>query len=163
MGGMFRQRFGRDNLHGLVCSAGVNSDGAKLQQSSSAGENCTENANFVFRVNFTSHALLVLLLLDDLRASGTKRYPSQIVTVSSHMNCFCPPDIQWQSIAADPTASTYSASKLALLLFAGALHHREAENNLRCTVVNPGAVASQIWRNSPALVQWMSETLFLTP
>ena len=155
----FHERFGRDNLHGLVCSAGVNSAGAKLQGSI----RFRDNVNFVFRVNFTSHALLALLLLDDLRASATKLCPSKIVAVSSHMHCFCPPDTQWRSVAADPAASAYSESKLALLLFASALHHREAANHVQCTVVNPGAVASQIWRNSSALIQWLSEALFLTP
>jgi retinol dehydrogenase-12 len=161
----FHERFGQSNLHGLVCSAGVNSAGAKLQQEASfpGDDNGSENANFVFRVNFTSHALLAFLLLDDLRACGTELNPSQIVTVSSHMHCFCPPNIPWQSLAADPSASAYSASKLALLLLASALHRREATNNIQCTAVNPGAVASQIWRNSPALIQWVSDALFLSP
>jgi NAD(P)-dependent dehydrogenase (short-subunit alcohol dehydrogenase family) len=125
--------------------------------------NDDKHSNFVFRVNFTSHALLTFLLLDDLRASGSEMAPSQIVTVSSHMHCFCPPNIPWQSLAADPSASSYSASKLALLLFASALHCREATNNIRCTAVNPGAVASQIWRNSTSLIQRVSDAFFLSP
>ena len=161
----FHDFFGRGNLHGLVCSAGMNSDGAKLQSTvtDDRGSHASgANGNLVFRVNFTSHALLAFLLLDDLRASGSKQDPSHIVTVSSHMHCFCGSNIEWQSLASDPNASAYSQSKLALLLFARALHRREGPNVV-CTSVNPGAVASQIWRNSASLIQVAAKWLFLSP
>ncbi len=162
----FHARFGRANLHGLVCSAGINSGGAKLQSANSSTRSSrAKHANLVFRVNYTSHFLLVRRLLDDLRRSGTADRPSRLVVLSSVMHTSIAPSAEpaWENLAGAAAAAAYSPSKLALHMLATFVDEHEAPHHVRGVAVNPGAVNSDIWRGSSGLTAWAASTFFLTP
>ena len=131
----FHERFGRDNLHGLVCSAGVNSAGAKLQQGGSAEDSIRfrDNVNFVFRVNFTSHALLALLLLDDFA-------PARPNLSQQNRRCLLPYALllpaRYPMRRLQQTQQPAHRESNWRCCCSPALHHREAANHVQCTVVN---------------------------
>lgn len=148
----FQQRHAR--LDAIVCSAGINSD--------SGGPDAD-----VFFVNFTAHFLLVTLLMDLLRKTGTPTSPSRVITLSSAMHVTIPslrdaagngPTVRWDDAS---SLSSYSMSKLGLHLLAN--HITSNGSSIVVGVaVNPGAVNSSIWRGSNSIVQWIARHVFLT-
>ena len=57
--------------------------------------------------------------------------------------------------------NSYSASKLAALLFTIQLNKRYSEKGLRSIAVNPGAVNSDIWRNYPRWLVTIFSKIYL--
>ena len=66
----------------LVCSAGVNSDGARLQERTDE----TAAHNMTLQVNFLGHFLLIHRLLKCLHDSSSPKSTSRIVCLSSVMH-----------------------------------------------------------------------------
>ncbi|WP_322749932.1 MULTISPECIES: SDR family oxidoreductase [unclassified Frankia] len=125
-------------LHGLINNAGV------------AGHQGITRDGFelAFGVNHLGHFLLTTAVLDCLVASA----PARVVTVSS--------DGHYRAKGIDftmlrkPTHSItgfpeYAVSKLCNVLFTQELGRRLAGRGVTTYAVNPGAVASDIWRRVP--------------
>ena len=145
----------------LVCSAGVNSGGARLQQR-------TDGAaahNMTFQVNFLGHFLLIHRLLKCLHNSASFQFTSRIVCLSSVMHHTVPSsaEIDWRRLASSSEAPAYSQSKLALHMLAYELNRRLRSRRIFCVPVNPGAVNSSIWRGSSDCVKAVARWAFLTP
>ena len=142
-----------ESIDVLVNNAGLNTDGkcGKL--------------NLIFQANFLGHFALTKALLDKLKDGG------RVVNLSSVMHHFAgskEKDEQWwrsMSLFQDPKLpETYSASKLAALLFSLELNRRySSSHKIRSVAVNPGAVASDIWRSKPRWLRWIYRRLYLTP
>lgn len=101
-----------------------------------------------FGVNHVGHFLLTTLLLDRLVASG----PSRIVNVSSG-NHFNASGIDFEAVRR-PTRTfiglkEYDVSKLANVLFTRGLVERLDEAKVSVFSVNPGPVATDVWRRMP--------------
>lgn len=115
-----------------------------------------------FGVNHLGHFAFTLPLLDRLRASA----PARIVHVASR-NHFSAPGIDWDAVRR-PTASftglpEYGVSKLANVLFSAELARRLAGSGVTSYAVNPGRVASQIWKRIPWPIRPLFERTMLTP
>ncbi len=132
-------------LHVLVNNAGVGgqrgitADGFELH----------------FGVNHLGHFLLTNLLLDRLKASA----PARIVHVASGSH-YKARRIDWDAVE-KTTASVsgfpeYTVSKLANVLFNAELARRLEGSGVTTYAVNPGRVASNIWKRMP----WPIRPLF---
>lgn len=114
-----------------------------------------------FGVNHLGHYLFTRLLLDRLRQSR----PSRVVVVASRNHTFVD-GIDWQAVT-EPTASTtglheYGVSKLANVLFAKELARRVEGQGVTTYSLNPGRVASDVWRRIPRPVAWLMKMTMLT-
>lgn len=103
-----------------------------------------------FGVNHLGHYLLTRLLLPRLLES----VPSRVVVVASRNHLRAKDGIDYDAVTR-PTATRvglheYDVSKLANVLFAKELARRYADEGLHAYALNPGAVASDVWRRIPA-------------
>lgn len=113
-----------------------------------------------FGVNHLSHFLLTNLLLDCLKASA----PSRIISVSSMLH-------KKGELALDAVRGyekysgqvAYNNSKLCNVLFAVELAKRLAGTGVTSNVLHPGAVATDIVRDTPWLVRKIIGLIFISP
>jgi NAD(P)-dependent dehydrogenase (short-subunit alcohol dehydrogenase family) len=101
-----------------------------------------------FGINHVGHFLLTSLLLDRLASSG----PARIVNVSSG-NHFNAKAIDFDAVR-QPTRTfvglrEYDVSKLANVLFTKSLVARVDPERVSVFTVNPGPVATDVWRRMP--------------
>ena len=101
-----------------------------------------------FGVNHVGHFLLTTLLTDHIAASG----PARIVNVSSG-NHFLATGIDFDAVR-KPTRTfiglkEYNVSKLANVLFSSELVKRLDPAKVTVFSVNPGPVATDVWRRMP--------------
>ena len=116
-----------------------------------------------FQTNFLGHFVLTQELLPLL----LKAKKGRIVNLASVMHHYCRDaevhDYEyWKSCARydSESASTYSSSKLAALLFTVAL--RQQYPQLSSIAINPGCVNSDIWRGFPWFIIPIFRAIFLT-
>jgi NAD(P)-dependent dehydrogenase (short-subunit alcohol dehydrogenase family) len=95
----------------------------------------------IFGTNFVGPFTLTLLLMDLLKASTAGR----IVNLSSVLHRFASRDVI-RAASGEDESDGYGASKLAMILFTRELRRRLAGTRVVATAVNPGVVASDIWR-----------------
>ena len=113
-----------------------------------------------FGVNHLSHFLLTNLLLDCLKASA----PSRIISVSSMLH-------KKGELALDTVRGyekysgqvAYNNSKLCNVMFAVELAKRLAGTGVTSNVLHPGAVATDIVRDTPWLVRKIIGLIFISP
>lgn len=129
-------------LHLLINNAGV-----------AGGHGLTASGfELAFGTNHLGHFLLTELLRPRLIESA----PARIITVSSRAH-YRAPAIDWAALQ-QPTQSTtglpeYSVSKLANILFTTELARQLAGSGVTCHALHPGVIASEIWREVPALLR----------
>jgi NAD(P)-dependent dehydrogenase (short-subunit alcohol dehydrogenase family) len=127
-------------LHVLINNAGLAGE---------RGQQTVDGFELTFGVNHLGHFLLTTLLLDRIAASA----PARIVNVSSS-NHFNAKGIDWDALQ-EPTRTRiglheYDVSKLCNVLFTQQLASRFDPATIAALAVNPGPVASDIWRRMPA-------------
>lgn len=101
-----------------------------------------------FGTNHLGHFLFTLLLLDKLRESA----PARIVMVASRSH-YAAKGIDFDAVR-KPTRTTtglheYEVSKLANVIFAAELGRRLLGSGVTSYSLNPGRIASDIWRRIP--------------
>ncbi|CAB9524026.1 Short-chain dehydrogenase TIC 32, chloroplastic [Seminavis robusta] len=166
-----------DTLDILICNAGVNSSVVE-------GNRTVDDLELIFQCNVLGHFLLIQLLLDLFpKESG------RIVTLSSVAHHLVPStasfdESYWRQLAEgsagaipvpylgaliEDSVQTYPPSKLAALLLAVELNRRFYDSGddkntrqIRAFAVNPGAVASNIWRSFPWIAQMVMQRIFLS-
>jgi NAD(P)-dependent dehydrogenase (short-subunit alcohol dehydrogenase family) len=148
-----RERYQTVNV--LINNAGLNTSGKS-----------SDNLDLLFQSNFLGHFLLTNLLLDTLKGGG-----GGVVNLSSVMHHFAGPQPKdhkfWRYIASyspNVPPESYAASKLAMLYFSQELNRRFGEShNLQSISVNPGSVASDIWRGFPGWLKTIFRYVYLSP
>jgi len=143
-----------DKIHLLVNNAGLNTSGPSEQ-----------GLDLCFQTNFLGHFLLTKNLMGLLLNAKTPR----VVNLSSVMHHFCQADkhdeAYWRQNALFGNEmsqeNSYSASKLAALLFTIELNKRYRSQGLRSIAVNPGAVNSDIWRSYPRWIVAVFQRIYL--
>lgn len=162
----FQQRFRTLNV--LVCNAGINSIGVD------AASNTADGYAGIMATNYLGHFLLVQLLLPSIRnaadQSSDAPRPCRIVCLSSVTHRLCTrPD--WSSALTKGSPDSYKLSKLAMHMLAYELQRQFASqgiaDRIAAIAVNPGGVASDIWRRLPPWLSCVATPLmrciFLTP
>lgn len=101
----------------------------------------------IFQVNYLSHFLLTLLLLEKMKKSA----PSRIINVSSMAHEEMNADLQLDDFKLskenfDPF-QRYAQSKLAQVVFTKELSRRLEGTGVTVYALHPGVVSSDIWRN----------------
>ena len=139
----------------LVNNAVMNGDSNNIDLNKQNNDQTKDGSfDLTFKVNFLSHFLLTNLLLPNLLHNKTF---SRVVNLSSVTHHFSPPYTNnWHDAGRlrDPiTTTSYMSSKLAMTLFTQGLNFRYGADSLRSIAVNPGAVNSDIWRNSPDFIR----------
>lgn len=92
-----------------------------------------------YQMNYLSHFLLTLLLLEKLMESA----PSRIINVSSIMHSFANAKLKFENFAKYPKSEynpskAYNQSKLAQVLFTKELsHHLKGKKELACKILSP--------------------------
>ena len=120
-----------DRLHVLVNNAGLIM-GKKMIT--------VDNLETTFEVNYLSHFLLTMLLLDTLKVSA----PSRIVNVSSSASLSGHIDFDdLQEKKGYSAMKSYSQSKLAQVLFTYELSRRLAGTGVTVNAVHPGVVRTR--------------------
>lgn len=94
-------------------------------------------------VNYLGHYVLTRLLEDSLVAGA----PSRVVNVSSIMSRYARLS-KPEKFLKEFDCGKYSATKLANILFSFELQRRWQGKGIQACAVDPGAVSSDIWRNS---------------
>lgn len=105
-----------------------------------------------FASNYLGHFLLTNLLLEKLKASA----PSRIVNVSSLVHKYGiidKNDLQFEKAFTEGAA--YSNSKLANILFSRELAKRLEGTGVTCNSLHPGAIRTELGRNSPLFFNFM--------
>jgi NAD(P)-dependent dehydrogenase (short-subunit alcohol dehydrogenase family) len=101
-----------------------------------------------FGTNHLGHFLFTLLLLDHLRAQA----PARIVMVASRSH-YAAKGIDFDAVRKRTRSTTglheYEVSKLANVLFAAELARRLEGSGVTTYSLNPGRIASDIWRRIP--------------
>ena len=169
----FREKY--ETLDILICNAGVNN---------TTEGRTTDGLELIFQSNVLGHFLLTKSIFDLFPDNGDGR----IVTLSSVAHHFVDSNAAldekyWKSLAKLDTSKSsvlpsyfrsvfedcmqsYPPSKLATLLFALALNQKfgseKSKKQVRAISVNPGAVASDIWRSFPAITQPFIQRIFLS-
>ncbi len=115
------------DIDGLINNAGV------IQPFVTVGDLDSDTVNWVMEVNFFGPVNLTRLFLNDLKL----RPEAHILNVSS-MGGFFP----------FPGQTMYGASKAALKLFTEGLYAEAIGTDLKVTIVFPGAIATDIIKNS---------------
>jgi len=149
-----------DCIDVLINNAGLNTSGRS-----------EHGLDLCYQSNFLGHFLLTEQLMDRLLQNGGGR----VVNLSSVMHHFADgkeaPQHQphsyeyWKYVAQyndERTQSAYTPSKLAALLFTLELNRRYGEQGLRSIAVNPGAVNSNIWRNTNPWLVKLFRLVYLT-
>lgn len=144
----------------LINNAGLNTSGQSER-----------GLDLLFQSNFLGHFLLTEQLMDRLLEGDGGR----VVNLSSVMHHYAdgweaaphqPHSYEyWKHIAqynAERTQSSYTPSKLAALLFTLELNRRYGDRGLRSIAVNPGAVNSDIWRNTNKWLVKLFGLIYLT-
>ena len=168
----FRKTYTHLNI--LVNNAGINSTGKSI-----------DGMDLCFQTNFVGHYLLTRLLINpllkakNLYQSGDDVEAGRVVNLSSVTHHFSgcnelrnkeqytnrskKHDYAWWKAASIPDASnnTYKESKLAALVFTRALNERFGAEGLRAVAVNPGSVASDIWRHYPEHVRKLFKLIYI--
>jgi retinol dehydrogenase 12 len=118
-----------------------------------------------FGVNHVGHFLLTNLLLECLTASA----PARVVTVASRSH-YRARTIDFEVIrkrtATRSGMAEYGVSKLANVLFSAELARRiEAKGikGLTTYSLHPGVVATDIWREGPAILRMLMKLVLLSP
>lgn len=137
-------------LHVLVNNAGMNYVGEPWYTPSGIGGVC--------QVNYLGPYLLTRLLEDQLIHSA----PARVVNLSSVTHRFGSIGDPGTFLTSWAQGSRYQNSKLANALFAFELHRRLAPFGVTSCAVDPGSVASSIWRDSlfsqppiKTLIKWL--------
>ena len=153
----------------LINNAGINTSGKS-----------NDNLDMLFQSNFLGHFLLTNLLIDNLKSDENRDNGGRggrIINLSSVMHHFSGQTHKgdtnfWKLMATYTDAdeqqqkpeSNYAASKLAMILFSQELNHRYGKScRLNSIAVNPGSVASDIWRSYPSFVQAVFRCIYLSP
>ncbi|KAM6446374.1 polyprenol dehydrogenase isoform 2-T2 [Liasis olivaceus] len=118
-------------------------------------------------VNYLGHFLLINLLLDTLKQSGTHSHNARIVTVSS--SAHYAGELRLHDLQSSCLYSPYRAyaqSKLALVLFSYRLQHLLTleGSHVTATAVDPGLVNTDLYKNvcwALKIVKWMIGWLLL--
>lgn len=143
-----------DRLDALVNNAGMNSTGFTPEQRVSA-----DGLAITFQSNFLGHFFLTNLLLPLLKATAlvpgsSGGPPVRVVNLSSVTHRLVKKRPDWGRAIAKDAGSGYALSKLAATLHAFELQRRFASegiaDKLQAIAVNPGGVASDIWRTMPS-------------
>jgi len=139
----------------LVCNAGLNSASAPQEPNQQL---TVDGVDLIYQTNFLSHLLLILLLLPLLKAAQ-----GRVINISSVMHRSASTDkFQLVDQVRSPYVSLYGLSKLSQILVGTALHRRYGEEvSFHC--VNPGGVASDIWRDYPAWKRRLLSLLLMSP
>ena len=160
----------RSRLHVLVLNAGISGWGVPRDKRTTVDE-----LEATFANNFVGHFYLVQLLLDALRETAARQaYPGappvRVVTLASVTHRLVPAAApNWSAVLAGGGrgGAQYAYSKLAALLLAARLQRELRGTGVAAVAVNPGAVASDIWRHvSPRTACWfrpLMRAFFLTP
>jgi len=159
---------GAPALHALVLNAGVASRAPGEARLTGDGH------ERVFAVNFLGHFALTARLLDALKltaaAAPVGGPPVRVVTLGSVTHRLVRAAPPWGDVIAGRAprgSSPYALSKLAALAFAFELQHRLVGTGVAAIAVNPGAVASDIWRHVPpraaVALRAVMGCAFLTP
>lgn len=143
-----------DKIDLLVNNAGLNTSGPSER-----------GLDLVFQANFLGHFLLTQELMETILKADNPR----VVNLSSVMHHYCQAEKHdeeyWRKNALFASASkdenSYSASKLAALLFTIELNKRYKSRGLRSIAVNPGAVNSDIWRGYPRWIVAIFKRVYL--
>ena len=149
-----------DGVDVLINNAGLNTSGKS-----------EKGLDLCYQSNFLGHFLLTEQLMDRLLANGGGR----VINLSSVMHHYAdgkelPPHQPhsyeyWKQVAQyneERASSAYTPSKLAALFFTLELNKRYGEKGLRSIVVNPGAVNSNIWRNTSRWLVKLFGLIYLT-
>jgi len=156
--GAIKQKYGCIDV--LINNAGLNTSGKSER-----------GLDLLFQSNFLGHFLLTEQLMGCLLKGGGGR----VVNLSSVMHHFAdgleatphqPHSYEyWKYVAqynAERSQSSYTPSKLAALLFTLELNRRYGDRGLRSIAVNPGAVNSDIWRNTNRWLVKLFGLVYLT-
>ena len=106
-----------------------------------------------FQVNYLSHFLLTQLLLDDLRSSPQGR----IINLSSSVHTvgrFDPENLQSEKKFS--VLTTYSSTKLFMLLFTIELAKRLEGTRITANAVHPGIARTQMMLRAPGAFKFVS-------
>ncbi|XP_044163025.1 retinol dehydrogenase 12-like [Acropora millepora] len=119
-----------------------------------------DDYEMIMQVNYVSHFLLTLLLMEKLRKSA----PSRIVNVSSMGSTRKDLNLQLNKdyfiTLCSSSFQRYAESKLAQVLFTKELSQRLEGSGVTVYSLHPGAVRTEIWRNSPLLHKPLLKQLF---
>jgi NAD(P)-dependent dehydrogenase (short-subunit alcohol dehydrogenase family) len=113
-----------------------------------------------FAVNHLGYFLLTHLLLDVLKASPSAR----IVNVAS--GAHKRGRIEFDNLQGERRYSgvmAYSNSKLANILFTRELARRLQGTRVTANCLHPGVVATNIFHNTPRLINWLVQTFAMGP
>mmetsp|Transcript_13734 Transcript_13734/g.43183 ORF Transcript_13734/g.43183 Transcript_13734/m.43183 type:complete len:302 (+) Transcript_13734:92-997(+) len=142
-------------IDALVLNAGTGY--VKKEQRTTADGN-----EAILQINFLSHFLLTQCLLPLLQKTADARVVC--LTSVAHREALT---ADWEELNSKTVEASYASSKLAMALFAFELVNR---TGLLAAAVNPGAVASDIWRYMDgrrgvyaAVHGWVQRSLMLTP
>lgn len=166
-----KERYGNRRVDVLINNAGRNTSGR-----STDGD---VDLDLLFQSNYLGHFLLTKLMLedggdDDNNSPALLSRDGRVINVSSVMHHFAGATKTsegnvatadyWKSQALyhdPPHPGVYSASKLAAVLHAVELNQRNVVR--AAVVVNPGSVASDIWRGFPDWIRAIFRRIYLTP
>lgn len=116
-----------------------------------------DGIEFTLASNYFGHFVLTLLLLDLLKNSA----PSRIINVSSTMYSWAKIDLEDLNLLIDYKPFTaYCNSKLANILHTLELSKRLKGTGVTVNAVHPGAVKTNIMKNSRGLLAMLSRYLF---
>eukprot|EP00929_Paragymnodinium_shiwhaense_P007518 TRINITY_DN111438_c0_g1_i1.p1 TRINITY_DN111438_c0_g1~~TRINITY_DN111438_c0_g1_i1.p1 ORF type:complete len:313 (+),score=83.02 TRINITY_DN111438_c0_g1_i1:63-1001(+) len=115
----------------------------------------------IFQINFLSHYLMTLLMVDLLKKTDNARVVCLSSVEHRSSNAVC----NWDTLAKKSTTiKSYPSSKLAMTFLAFELQRR---TGIKTAAVNPGFVGSDIWRYlkgwKATMQQTLNATICLTP
>lgn len=113
-----------------------------------------------FAVNHLAYFLLTNLLLDVLKQSA----PSRIVSVSSEAHKYG--KIEFDNLQGEREYKgipAYSNSKLENVLFTRELARRLEGTAVTANCLHPGAIGTQLFRNTPKPIEWIIKLLTMSP
>jgi len=171
-------------LNILVNNAGINSQGDVTED----GLEMCFQSNFVGHFLLTRLLLPHLLKAKNI-CNNNKEEAGRVVNLSSVTHHFAPANERLYDDTTDSSLSkdlplnngihdkhfwlgsatpglsngTYRESKLASILFTMELNKRYGSQGLRSVAVDPGSVASDIWRDESQLMQNAYKMVYLTP
>lgn len=138
-------------LHVLCLNAGIGS------RAKGEARVTSEGFDLIFATNFLGHFSITTKLLDTLKltaaAAPVGAPPVRIVTLGSVTHRLITSAPAWGDVLScrHRRAPYYALSKLAAVSFAAELQRRLTGTGVTAVAVNPGAVASDIWRHVPPL------------